>query len=107
MLRFQPKYRLCHPENSLFLLPKKYFLDQSIQKHSLFNFEKISSAKHRKDRLDFCVEIIKSDIHRVKVACNDLNTFWKQTHWKRKEVIFLWSEAARDTAGLQNLERDR
>ena len=32
VLLFKPKYRLGHPENHLFLLSKKYFPDQSIQK---------------------------------------------------------------------------
>ena len=40
MILSEPKYRLCHPENYLFLLHvQKYFPDQSILKNVLFNFE--------------------------------------------------------------------
>ena len=40
VLPFLPNYRSGHPENVLFTLSKQYFLDQNIQKNSLFNFEK-------------------------------------------------------------------
>ena len=43
VLPFQPKYRLGHPKNHYFHYLKKYFLDQSIQKNILFNFEKGST----------------------------------------------------------------
>ena len=40
VLPFQPKYRLSHPENYLFLLSKKLFTGSEYPKNKLFNFEK-------------------------------------------------------------------
>ena len=40
MLPFQPKYRLGHPENYLFVLSKKIFTGSKYPKINLFNFEK-------------------------------------------------------------------
>ena len=40
MLPFQPKHRLGHPENYLFLIPEKLFIGSKYPKIVLFNFEK-------------------------------------------------------------------
>ena len=43
MLLFQPKYRLAHPENYLFLLFKTTFSGSKYPKNILYNFEKRST----------------------------------------------------------------
>ena len=46
VLLFQPKYRLGHPENYLFLLSKKVFTGSKYAKNKLINFEKRNTAIH-------------------------------------------------------------
>ena len=44
VLPLQPKHRLGHPENHLFLLSKKLFIGSKYPKNKLFNFEKNFTA---------------------------------------------------------------
>ena len=46
VLLFQPKYRLGHPENYLFLLSKKIFTGSKYPKNKLIKFEKRNTGRY-------------------------------------------------------------
>ena len=53
VLPFQPKYRLGHPENYLFLLSKKLFIGSKYPKINLFNFEKNFTAHQHRSTTEY------------------------------------------------------
>ena len=89
MVLFQPKYRLGHPENYLFLVSKKTFLDQSIPKKNIviFKAETMRGISGSMIWL-FVASLNQRSIAWAKRPSLEFNHYtwtgtWQKVHWRQ------------------------